>query len=413
MKHANMKHRDKKQTMKMRTLLAIAIAASTLHTMAAAAQTQPLRPVEAPAGNPANYFADPQLYQILGKATMDAAAKAALATYEDRKGGAFLDLISEVAEDSSASVAARANALNIIAERNAMQYLSVIRTALRASDPRVRAVALNAAVTFHGKSPAATRVVAMALDDAAPEIQGKALQVLGSSDLELLRRFAARPNLAVSVKSVVTGMIQAAEESGAALVPVDSVSGVLERVSATGNSVRYTPTTKWSEWEASVGAVEIRNADGRLFPVRGTIEVVRNVVPVFFSSDGRYAVYEADRHIHVMDMASGAVRDIGPGIAPRVRPITEEFVYVVEDATARADLRDRMKARYEVRSVPFAGTGSKPLGGLGAFLVQGTNGNYSPVRWMRVEEKELVYYLRGAGIETFTLPNPFPGGSGS
>jgi hypothetical protein len=379
-------------------------------------------PPEQPAGDPRNYFGDPELYALLNHAPWTPEAAAALAAYEASKGSVFMDLVGDVAEDSSASIASRVNALNLIEQRKAFREFEAVRAALHAYDPRVRAIALQTAWGFWvAELKDGLKLVRDALDDPAPGIQAKILQLLGNEDVDLLRDFAKRPTVAPSVVPLVTGMIRAAEENGAALVPVDSTTGVLQRTSASGLSLTYTPTQKWGASGASIGTVEVRDAKGRIIPMPADIEVVGNVVPVFFSADGKYILYEAGRHIHVKNVSSGVDRDVGEGIAPRVRPFTDQFIFLVEDTTGRTDLRDHMKLRYEVRSLPFslAATATTPipawstLGALEATLAQDQHGNSSPVRWMRVEEHAGQFYLRGTNVLTFTLPNPFQAGAGS
>jgi hypothetical protein len=379
-------------------------------------------PPEQPAGDPRNYFGDPELYGLLNHAPWTPEAAAALAAYEERKGTIFLDLIGEVAEDSSASIAARANALKTIEDRKAFRQIFAVENALHAKDPRVRAIALSTAWSFWiAENKDGLKLVRDALDDPAPEIQAKVIQLIGDEDLALIRDFAQRPTIAPSVRPLVTGMIRTAEENGAALVPLDSATGVLQRTSTTGFTMRYTPRQKWGSWGASIGTVEVRDPKGKVIPINATLEVVGNVVPLFFSSDGKYIVYEADRHIHVRNVANGADRDVGVGIAPRLRPFTDQFIYLAEDSAGRVDMRDKVKMRYEVRALPLsvATTATTPvpawttLGALGAFVSFGQHGSYSPVRWMRLEEHAGSFYLRAEGIEAFTMPSPFGAGGGS
>jgi hypothetical protein len=370
---------------------------------------------EKPAGNPANYVGDPSLYQLLARTPLDAASTAALAEYEFVVGGVYADRLGEVAEDSSASVAARVNALTLIGQLASRRQFEPVRIALHAKDPRVRASALNAAEQMRrGSVTDAMVLIREALDDPAPEIQTKALQFIGDSDIGLLRDIVKSPTRSPVVRSVIKGLIEVAEDRGAPLVPVDSATGVLERTTAAGYIVHYTPSSRWDVWSASAGRVTLRTPQGRTIELPGTLEVVGNVIPLFFSADGKHIVYESDRHIHVRELATGTDRDVGPGIAPRLRPVTDQFIYVVEDTTGRAPMRDRTKVKYQIYSAPF--TGDAPpavIGAAGGFLEQAKHGNYSPVRWMRVEETDGTFFLVAESLEMFALPSPFTGGSGS
>jgi hypothetical protein len=207
-------------------------------------------------------------------------------------------------------------------------------------------------------------------------------------------------------------LIQAAEEWGAPIVMTDSTTGILQRTAPNGYTVRFSPATRWAQWDAAVGTVTLTSPEKKTVELRGNIEVVGNVIPAFFSPDGKYVVYEADRQIHVRDLQSGTDRDVGAGFAPRVRPLTDQFVYMTEDTTGRADLHDRLKVRYNVMSATFAaGTAPSSIGVAGGFISQEAHGAYSPARWMRVEERDGNFYLASDGLENFQLP--LPGASGS
>ncbi len=372
---------------------------------------------ETPAGNPANYIGDARLYQILARTPLDSSALAALSEYEYQVGTIFMDRVGEVAEDSNASVAARVNALKLIGERMPARQYVAVKAALGARDPRVRASALAAANRMHtaGVKDAAI-LIRSALYDAAPEIQVKALQFVGVDDIDLLRRVAAVKSTSPEVAGVIREMIQVAEERGSPVQPVDTAKGLIERVSASGNSLRFVPTTQWKQWQAAVGRVTIRTAEGRRVELPGDIEMVRNVVPVFFSADGRYVVYETGRTIRVRDLVTDADRLIGEGVAPRVLPVTGEFIFVREDLKGRAVQRDRTRVRYNVYAMAFnapADATPKMLGSANGFIQQGIHGNYSPVRWMRIEDRNGLFYLTGDTIEMFALPDAFTSGAGS
>jgi hypothetical protein len=75
---------------------------------------------------------------------------------------------------------------------------------------------------------------------------------------------------------------------------------------------------------------------------------------------------------------------------------------------------DRTKLKYDVYSAPFAeapGAEVKLLGSTGAYAKPGTHGNYAPVRWMRVEDRDARFFLIGDTLEEFALPNPFASGT--
>jgi hypothetical protein len=407
--------------MKLHLLGILSIALTTAcasHHPTATTPARSLGDPTLPAGDPAAYFTDPRLYELLAHTPLDSAALSQLNGYEFEVGSVFIDRIGEVAEDSSASVAARVNALGIIAQRRAIRQLVPVAVALHARDPRVRAAALGTADALRNSGFGdATALIRIALNDSAPEIQLKALQFIGDDDVELLRRMTATPGRSPVVVDVVRNLIRVAEERGAPLEDPDS-NGILERTSTTGHSLRFVPTTRWPQWDAAAGHVTVHTAKGVTVEVPGLIEVVQNVVPVFFSMDGRYMVYEADRHIHVHDFLTGTQHDIGAGIAPRVRPITDEFVFLREDTTGRNVVRNRTSVRYDVFTQSFAAAaGEDPpepakLGVMDARLRFDLHGMYSPVRWMRVHEYGGQFTLAaGDALDSFRLPDPFSSGS--
>ena len=353
--------------------------------------------------DPSRYSGDPALYELLGRTPRDSAG---LDAYEINAGSIFMDRVGEVAEDSLAPLASRVEALNLIGARKGFMQLPSVRIALHARDPRVRATALNTADALRNAgATGAPALLREALDDPTVEIQVKALQFVGDGDISLLREFVRGPHSQAAINAA-TDMLRAAEERGAPLV-ADSAGG-LGRMNHTGHSVRFTPTTAWPAWNAAAGRATIRTRDGKTIEL-SDIEAVNGVVPIFFSPDGMHMVYESARTIHVRTLATGVDRVVGPGIAPRLRPFSAEFVYMLEDTAGRASLRERMKLRYEVVLAPFVAGASETgaIGALGAFAQQDKFGNYAPVRWMRVEERKGLFFLAADGMEAFQLPSPF------
>ena len=176
--------------------------------------------------------------------------------------------------------------------------------------------------------------------------------------------------------------------------------------------MRFVPARAWDQWGAAVGRVAITTADNRVVPIPADIEVVAGVVPVFFSADGAYVVYEADRRIHVLSLATGATRDVGDGIAPRVRPFTDGFLFLRADPTGPVSERGSTRLSYNVLYAPFAGGAeAETLGSLAVVMSQAERGNYSPARWMTVAETDGVFFLSLDDDVLFRLPSPFGSGS--
>ena len=357
-----------------------------------------------PSASPATAAASvTDLRKLLASETMD---DGGIRAYENRVGGVFMDHVGEVAEDTEAPLLARVHALELIAINESARQFGPVRTALHDADPRVRATALATANTLRlAGHKSYTRLVREALEDPAPELQAKALQFVGDEDIVDLRRIAASDRPA-TVLSVANGLLQALEERGAPLVP--DANGALTRTGASGHTMRFVPERAWSQWDAAVGRVTIRTADNRKIELPAQIEAVANVVPVFFSATGEHVVYEADRRIHVMEIASGTTRDVGPGISPRIRPFTDGFVFLRPDPTGPVSDRGVTQLSYNILNAPFTGAASPDvLGSLNVTMTQNERGNYSPARWMNVVETDGAFFLATGDTVLFRLPSPF------
>lgn len=361
--------------------------------------------VEAPT-DPSRWEGDARLYRMLSGYPITAEQRDSLTAYAGYAGSLMDELLAQAAEDAAAPSAVRANALFMLAERVAGLHLGVFRSALDDDDARVRATAAASMRQFSDRYPAeALQIARMALLDPAPEVQAQALPIIGSSDVPLLRRYIEETEHA-ELRRVAQELVAVAEQRGAPLLG-DTATGVLRRTTPHGFTVTFTPGTYWPQWDAAVGRVQVQGPGGVSFSV-DSIEAVRGVVPLFFSPEGTHAIYERARTIVVRDLSTGTERIVGPGVAPRIRPFAGDFVYLQEAAEGRTDLRDRTHIRYRVMRGSFTDpTVAEDLGALGAFSSYAAAGNYSPVRWMRVEDRGGYYYLAGDEIEQFALPDPF------
>jgi hypothetical protein len=359
---------------------------------------------------------------------------AALAALED----SLRDLNSRLARivgDSAAHAVVRANAVVLLGERHATGELRAFWTALEDGDPRVRAAAARALEGIVVMDQAAAlRLLRRALRDPEPLVQAEALRSIGDADVELLRRYldsGPPPELA----RIATDLIRSAEERGAPLRaitdrPAVSLAAagdatppggdalaqqagagaaglVLERTAASGPRLEFRATRTWPQWDAAVGELVVTPPGGAPVSVSSEVEVVGRVVPAFFSVDGRYLVYEAARQVRVRDLTGGEERVVGPGIAPRLVPFSDSFVFLREIPEQRQDGRDEVVVRYTVFRAAFAGGEPESVGEVRAVLRMDRRGLYSPARWMRVRERDGVFVLEGESMGTFVLPDPF------
>ncbi|HEX6694211.1 MAG TPA: HEAT repeat domain-containing protein [Longimicrobiales bacterium] len=381
--------------------------AAMLAVTACAGGTAPSVAGPAPAASPGTGAvagtSPAELQKLLAEETV---ADGNINAYEFKVGSRFVDQVGEVVEDREAPFAARVHALELIAVREMARLYGPVRSALHDTDPRIRATALATAHTLREAGYRSyTALMREALDDAAPEIQAKALQFVGDEDLAALRRIAASDRPA-TVLSVANGILRALEERGAPLAP--DAAGILARTTETGHTLRFVPTHSWEQWGAAVGRVTVRTADNRTIEIPSDIEVVANVVPVFFSADGSHMVYEAGRHIHVMNLATGATRDAGAGIAPRIRPFADGFLFLRADPTGAVSDRGTSRLSYNVLSAPFTGgAAAETIGSVAVTMKQSERGNYSPARWMAVTETDGTFFLSVDDAVLMRLASPF------
>jgi hypothetical protein len=349
---------------------------------------------------------DPQLYEILLTYPMTEAQQNAMSAYAAAHLSAAFDNLVDAAEDVNAPPSVRVNAIMTLAQRRSGAHLPVFRELIDDDDVRIRASAVAAMREFAQSHPyEAVRLARVALADTEPDVQAQALQIVGDNDLDLLREYVPRA-ANEDLRAVARDLIRVAEERGAALTH-DSATGVLRRETFNGYVVTFTPQRRWTRWNAAYGTVTVTRGDAVVASIDG-VEAVAGVVPVFFSADARFAVFERDRTIVVRALESGAERVLGPGIAPRVRPFTDEFVYL-RQTSAGEDARAQTRLQYEVVNAHFDEVAGQPqvLATTVATTSFATHGNYSPVRWMRVEERIGNFYLTAAMMEMVPLPDPF------
>jgi hypothetical protein len=394
-----MKKRAEMQTVRLLIALLL-VAAGCAHTP----PPSPAAPAESTAPEPS--AGDPVLHQIMSRVPLDSAGGIALQRYELDHPISFLDNVAEIAEGAASGVEARYNAVSLLGERAAARYTPSLRAALGDRDPRVRAAAVVAAGKILDKTGrSGLSVLVAALADSAPEVQATALQVLGARDVALLRDFLARHQQGETA-TIARDLLHAAEQRGAPLAP-DS-AGVLRRTTNGGLELEFRPSRRWAEWGAATGAVTIRRGTSPVVTIPD-VEVVSDVVPVFFAPDEGAIVYEQGRRIRVRDLRSGEIREVGGGIAPRPLPFTDDFIYVRVNPQGTGDLRERTRINYDVLRAGFRPRTDDPryLGALEAFTEMKQRGNYSPVRWGRIVEKDAQFTLEAQGAQTFKLPDPF------
>ena len=315
----------------------------------------------------------------------------------------FDDRLAAVVRDTLAPPVVRINALMLLSDRR-WEDTGLYTEALSTNNESVRAAAIVALKPFQVKWKHVPVLIKDALKDPSTLVQMKALENLNEAYINDLRIYAWQTKDA-SLKAIAEALIQTAEERGAPMPSADA-SGALTRVTATGHRITFRPSSRWPNWDAAVGELWFGAPGKPVERIAGGVEVIASVVPAFVSAEGTHLVYEAERKIHVRDLKTNVDRVVAPGIAPRLLPLSNAFVYLKEHSILQGE-RSATTIQYEVVREPLAGGESKVLGGVSAQVSHSVHGNYSPVRWMRVREVDGLFVLAGDGMDQFTLPDPF------
>ena len=319
----------------------------------------------------------------------------------------FIDRLGAIAEDTANPWLVRVNALRILPQRNAIVELPLYASLLHDKDERIRIADVTAMKTFlQLREQPAVEILTYALNDPSPAVITAALQMFGDRDPAPLRALVARTK-DTNIKQIATDLIHAAEERGASLAEKDT-AGTLERVSGSGPALTYKPSERWKNWDASVGDLYVTPAKSKkAVLVASGVEVVNNVVPAFFTSDGNTLVYELKREIHSRNLLTAHDTVIAKGIAPRILPFTNDIVYLSELPNKRTMTPNSVSLHYDLMRMPAIGGTATRLGDISARALNDENGNYSTARWARVLEENGTFVLSGEGIEPFRLPSPF------
>jgi hypothetical protein len=322
--------------------------------------------------------------------------------------GAELDpVLVGLVNSRDADETVRANALLLLADRGSYAALPVLRRVLlSAPEEHLRTSAVLGLQRLAGSSPEAAAAIRAAIGDPSRRVRLSVLQALDVEDVPLIRELLAREEDA-QVRTVARELVSLAESRGAPL-PREA-DGTYRTTSPKGGAqIVFQPTWRDTVAGVEVGALWAETSRPRLVPLAQRVEVVAGVVPAFFSRDRTWVVYEAEREIRLRNLKSGETRVLGPGVAPRVIPFADGFVYLEERPGARREVQGGTEVAYEVLRVPFTGGAAERLGRLLAVARPERHGNASPVRWMVVGESPEGFVLRGEGMRPFLLPNPFP-----
>jgi hypothetical protein len=300
----------------------------------------------------------------------------------------------------------RANAARLLSDRGGPRTTPLLRNVLLSNaGDEVREAAAAGLQRFAADSPAVKDALRRALQDSHARIRLAALQAMDVEDASYVRALLAREDNG-QVRTVARQLLTLFESRGAPLV-ADPRGDLRTAGDDTTPRIVFHPASADTATRVKTGAlwVELPGRRG-LVPLAQAVMVVNDVVPAFFDPQRRVVVYEAAGQVQVRDVASGATRTVGAGIAPRPGPFTDAFVFLRELPGSRRANGAATEVEYAVMRAPFAGGQPVPVGTLHAVIRPGRFGGESPVRAMVVGETSQGFVLRGADVSPFVLPGP-------
>lgn len=319
-----------------------------------------------------------------------------------RMGSEVDSILVAVAGSRRARHESRAEALQLLAERQSPEALPALRSALQdQSNERLRSAAVLALDRLAPISEQALELIRLAAEDRSRTVRLTALQSLDISEVATIRRVLERED-DPEVRQVALQLVALAESRGAPLMP--DRRGVLRTASSeTEPQIVFRAVRREADIPVAYGDLRIELADSDI-PLGSMVEVVANVVPAFFSPDRAAVVAEVDGEIAVVDVGSRSIRRIGEGSAPRPIPFSNQFVFLRQRPDGQHSTAEGMAILYDVFVGSFNAPGVQQIGSLRAVSRSDVNGGESPVDWMVVAEAGDGFVLTGSHIEPFPLP---------
>lgn len=319
----------------------------------------------------------------------------------------LVGLLAAVAGDPRAPVYARGNALLMLGERGSRR-LDVYAPALADPVVEVRAAATVGLGTLLGLSydPRIVALLRRALADEERDVRARALESLADQEPAVLRDFLAT-GPEEPLASIARSMVALAEQRGAPSATGDAALGPMTKTSEQGIQLVYEPVARRPELGATQGTLRLRLPDGTTRDLAEGVEVVAGVMPAFVTSDGAAVVFESDREIHILDLATGERHSLGPGIAPRPYPLRPSLLYFKPRDEPLPGERGGSSLLYDVVEAQIEGQGRRILGTITAPTSPVLRGGYSPIRWIRVREAGGGFILHSPQTAEFRLPDPF------
>jgi hypothetical protein len=315
------------------------------------------------------------------------------------------NILLELAHDRRARPVARANALVLLAERRVPGAVSTLRWALLTSgDELVRAAAVMGLYRLVPEHPEAANAIRSAVADPSPNVRLNALQALDVVDIQTIRALL-RVEPEPVVRVVAQQLLMMAESRGA---PLAMEEGGVYRSAARDWEPRliYRPSMFDESFEYAVGALGVELVDGTIIPLASDVEMTRGVLPAFFNLERTAVVIESARVIHIRDFERREAIYIGPGVAPRPIPLSDDFLFLREVEEERYEGEQGTELSYEIVQSDFSGQAPVRLGSFRVLARPEDTRYLSPVRWMTIGESMEGWALRVDGDVVFEFPHP-------
>jgi hypothetical protein len=307
-----------------------------------------------------------------------------------------------LARDARSRPVPRANALILLAERGSPAAIPVLGQVLLSEEiEMLRSAAVLGLQRLAPQSDSAASLIRSAVGDPARTVRLNALLALDIREVETIRELLETERDA-EVRTVAVQLVAVAESRGAPLAP--DRRGALRTVGMESDPQIVFRPSATQRSGVSVGDLRVELPNAPDVPLTGSAEVVGGVVPAFFSHDRSSVVYEADRTIYVVDLATRETRNLGTGIAPRVVPFSQQFVFLRELPDLRREVEEATELHYEVHRASFDDGAAELIGSTSALARMRAFANYSAARWMVVAETPEGFALRGFGVAEFPLP---------
>jgi len=312
------------------------------------------------------------------------------------------EALAFIINNPRAKLPVRINAVTLLADRSGRSAATQLRGVLTGSrTDELREAAAAGLQRFAADSPFVKQVLRAALQDPSSGVRLAALQGMDVDDVAHVRAQLRREENA-QVRTVARQLVMLFESRGASL-EADARGDLRTFGEDSIPRIVFHPVSRDTAARTRTGALWVEVPGRSLVPVAPSVLVVNDVVPAFFDPQRRLVVYEADGQVQVRDLASGASRTIGAGVAPRPVPFTDRFVFLREapGAVTPAGVK-----QYVVVRADFAGGAPEAIGTLQAVSRGDRWGGATPVRAMVVGEGHEGFMLRGDGVTPFVLPGP-------